>query len=79
MIGGTHLSFRGTTDDLKKTDQFLIDWKTHRKVVFNPKAAENSTRFTEASAQTDKVNAIHGQRFTTISGHSAGGGIIRLI
>jgi hypothetical protein len=58
VTGETHISFRGTTDDLKKTDQFLSDWNTNRNIMFNPKAAENSTRFTEASAQTEKVIAI---------------------
>jgi hypothetical protein len=47
--------------------------------MFSPKAAENSTRFTEASAQTDKGIAKYGKRFTTISGHSMGGGISSLI
>jgi len=77
--GETHISFRGTTDDLKKTDQFLSDWNTNRNIMFNPKAAANSTRFTEASAQTDRVIAKYGKRFTTLSGHSAGGGISSLI
>ncbi len=58
VTGETHISFRGTTDDLKKTDQFLSDWNTNRNIMFNPKAAENSTRFTEASAQTETVIAI---------------------
>jgi predicted esterase YcpF (UPF0227 family) len=79
ITGETHISFRGTTDDLKKTDQFLSDWNTNRKIMFNPKAAENSTRFTEASAQTEKVIAKYGKRFTTVSGHSMGGGISSLI
>ena len=30
ITGETHISFRGTTDDLKKTDQFLSDWNTNR-------------------------------------------------
>ena len=47
--------------------------------MFNPKAAENSTRFTEASAQTEKVIAKYGNRFTTVSGDSMGGGISSLI
>jgi len=47
--------------------------------MFNPKAAENSKRFTEASEQTDKVVAKYGKRFTTVSGHSQGGGISSLI
>jgi hypothetical protein len=47
--------------------------------MFNPKAAENSKRFTEASEQTDKVVAKYGKRFTTVSGHSQGGGISYLI
>jgi len=75
LTGETHISFRGTTDDLKTTDQFLSDWNTNRNIMFNPKAAENSTRFTEASAQTAK----YGKRFTTVSGHSMGGGISSLI
>jgi hypothetical protein len=79
VTGETHISFRGTTDDLKETDQFLSDWNTNRKIMFNPKAAENSTRFTEASAQTEKVIAKYGNRFTTVSGHSQGGGISSLI
>jgi len=79
VTGETHISFRGTTDDIAKTDQFLSDWNTNRNIMFNPKAAENSTRFTEASAQTDKVIAKYGKRFTTISGHSMGGGISSLI
>jgi len=79
VTGETHLSFRGTTDDLKETDQFLSDWNTNRKTMFNPEAAENSTRFTEASAQTDKVMAKYGKRFTTVSGHSQGGGISSLV
>jgi len=79
VTGGTHISFRGTTDDTKKTDQFLSDWNTNRNIMFNPKAAENSKRFTEASAQTDKVIAKYGKRFTTVSGHSMGGGISSLI
>jgi len=79
ITGETHISFRGTTDDLKKTDQFLSDWNTNRKIMFNPEAAENSKRFTEASEQTDKVIAKYGKRFTTVSGHSQGGGISSLI
>jgi len=79
VTGETHISFRGTTDDLKKTDQFLSDWNTNRNIMFNPEAAENSTRFTEASAQTDKVIEKYGKRFTTVSGHSQGGGISSLI
>jgi len=77
--GETHISFRGTTDDPKKTDQFLSDWNTNGKIMFNPKAAENSTRFSEAGAQTEKVIAKYGKRFTTVSGHSMGGGISSLI
>jgi hypothetical protein len=47
--------------------------------MFNPKAAENSTRFSEAGAQTEKVIAKYGDRFTTVSGHSMGGSISSLI
>jgi len=79
VTGETHISFRGTTDNLKKTDQFISDWNTNRKIMFNPKAAENSTRFSEAGAQTEKVIAKYGKRFTTVSGHSMGGGISSLI
>jgi len=79
VTGETHISFRGTTDDIKKTGQFLGDWNTNRNIMFNPKAAENNTRFTEASAQTEKVIAKYGKRFTTVSGHSMGGGISSLV
>ena len=40
---------------------------------------ENTKRFTDASAQTDKVIEKFGKRFTTVSGHSQGGGISSLI
>jgi len=79
ITGETHISFRGTTDDLKKTDQFLSDWNTNRNIMFNPDAAENSKRFTEASEQTENVIAKYGKRFTTVSGHSQGGGISSLV
>ena len=71
----THISFRWTTDDVTKTGQFLKDWNVNRKIMCDPKAAENSTRFAEASAQTDKVISKYGRRFLTVSGHSAEGGI----
>ena len=79
ITGETHIAFRGTTDDVTKTGQFLSDWNTNRKIMFHPKAAETSTRFTEASAQTDRVIAKFGKRFTTFFGHSQGGGIYGLI
>ena len=79
VTGETHISFRGTTDEIKKTDQFLSDWNTNRNIMLNPKAAENSKRFTQASAQTDQVIANYGKRFTTVAGHSQGGGTSSLI
>jgi hypothetical protein len=79
ITGEGHVSFRGTTDDLKRTGQFLQDWNVNRKNMFNPKAAENSTRFSEAGALTDRVIAKYGKRFLTVSGHSQGGGISSLI
>ena len=49
------------------------------QIMFNPDAAENSKRFTEASEQTENVIAKYGKRFTTVSGHSQGGGISSLV
>jgi hypothetical protein len=79
VTGETHISFRGTTDDVKRTGQLLKDWTVNTKSAFNPSAAENSSRFMEASAQTERVIAKYGKRFLTVSGHSQGGGISSLV
>ena len=73
ITGETHISFRGTTDDIKRTREFLSDWKTNSKIAFNPRSAENTKRIAEARAQTERVIEKYGKDELTVSGHSAGG------
>ena len=73
--GETHISYRGTTDDVKRTKQFLSDWKTNSKIAFNPKSAENRARYVEADKMTASVVRKYDKKFLTVSGHSQGGWI----
>jgi len=73
ITGETHISFRGTTDDVKRTREFLNDWRVNSKIAFNPKSAANTKRIRDATSQTEKVIEKYGKDSLTVSGHSQGG------
>jgi hypothetical protein len=60
ITGETHISFRGTTDDVKRTREFLNDWRVNSKIAFNPKSAANTKRIRDATSQTEKVIEKYG-------------------
>ena len=73
ITGETHISFRGTTDDIKRTREFLNDWRVNSKIAFNPRSAENTKRIRDATSQTETVIEKYGKDSLTVSGHSQGG------
>ena len=72
VTGETHVSFRGTTDQLGRTNTFLNDWRINAQTATGK---IGTTRMNAASRQMEEVIAKYGKEELTLSGHSAGGGI----
>ena len=75
QTGETCISFRGTTDNPKRVNEFVNDWKFNAETAFHPNKATSAVRYKEAVADTEKVIAKYGKNNLTLAGHSAGGGL----
>ncbi len=72
VTGETHVSLRGTTDNLGRTKTFLNDWRINAQTATGK---IGTSRMNAASRQMEEVISKYGKEQLTLSGHSAGGGL----
>jgi hypothetical protein len=70
ITGETHISYRGTTDNLAATKNFLTDWKTNGQIAGG---STHTHRVQTADQQVNKVIGKYGKENLSVSGHSQGG------